>query len=252
MDSFIGWIGGKKLLRKEVVGRFPETGFKKYIEVFGGAGWVLFHKDRHAEIEIYNDINSELVNLFKCIKYHCQELQRELGFMLNSRELFNEFKQCYNVVGMTDIQRAARFFMLIKTSYGADKKSYGCVKKDIGVMTMYLSDIEKRLSKVIIENKNFDKLIISCDRQDALFYLDPPYYGTERYYNTGFTQEQHEQLNQMLKNLKGKFILSYNDCEYIRQLYKDFNIDEVSRNNNLVSRYDDKEQQYKELIIKNY
>lgn len=252
MNSFIGWIGGKKLLRKEIVSRFPEVGFKKYIEVFGGAGWVLFHKERHAEIEIYNDINSELVNLFKCIKYHCQELQRELGFMLNSRELFNEFKQLYSVIGMTDIQRAARFFMLIKTSYGADKKSYGCVKKDIGIMTMYLSDIEKRLSKVIIENKSFDNLIVSCDRQDALFYLDPPYYGTERYYNTGFTQEQHEQLNQILKNLKGKFILSYNDCEYIRELYKDFNIDEVSRNNNLVSRYDDKDQQYRELIIKNY
>lgn len=231
--------------------RFP-TGFKKYVEVFGGAGWVLFYKDRHAEIEIYNDINSELINLFKCIKYHCQELQRELRFMLNSRELFNDFKSSYNVSGMTDIQKAARFFMLIKTSYGADRKTYGCVKKDITVMTEYLTAIEKRLSKVIIENKSFDKLILTADRKDTLFYLDPPYYGTERYYNTGFSEAEHIQLNEILKNLNGKFVLSYNDCEYIRELYKEFTIEPVTRNNNLVTRYDDKSNEYKELIIKNY
>lgn len=252
MNSFIGWIGGKKLLRNEIVSRLPEEPVKKYVEVFGGAGWVLFHKDRHAEIEIYNDFNSELVNLFKCIKYHCQELQKELKFMLNSRELFNEFKESYNLHGMTDIQRAARFFMLIKTSYGADRHSYGCVKKDIYVMNEYLSAIEQRLSKVIIENKSFEKLIPSCDKKDTLFYLDPPYYGTEKYYNTGFSEKEHVQLCQLLKDIKGKFILSYNDCEYIRELYKDFKIEEVSRNNNLTSRYADKPNTYKELIIRNY
>lgn len=91
MNSFISWIGGKKLLRKEIVSRFPEK-IDRYIEVFGGAGWVLFHKDRHAEMEVYNDYNSDLVNLYSCIKYHCTELQRELSFMLNSRELFGDFK----------------------------------------------------------------------------------------------------------------------------------------------------------------
>lgn len=252
MNSFIGWIGGKKLLRNEIVNRFPEEKFKKYVEVFGGAAWVLFHKERHAEIEIYNDINSELVNLFRCIKYHCSELERELKFMLNSREMFEEFKKNYATQGMTDIQRAARFFMLIKTSYGADRKSYGCVKKDIHVMNDYLLDIEKRLSKVVIENRPFDKIIQSTDKKDTLFYLDPPYYGTEKYYNTGFSEMEHIKLSELLKELKGKFVLSYNDCFYIRQLYKDFRIEEVSRNNNLVSRYENKSNQYKELIIRNY
>lgn len=252
MDSFIGWIGGKKLLRKEIVSRFPDESYKKYVEVFGGAAWVLFYKDRHAETEVYNDINSELVNLFKCIKFHCQELQRELRFMLNSRELFNEFKNSYNVSGMTDIQRAARFFMLIKTSYGADKRTFGCVKKDVLVMNEYLEAIEKRLSKVIIENKPFDKLITTLDKPDTLFYLDPPYYGTEKYYNTGFSIDEHILLNSILRDLKGKFILSYNDCEYIRELYKDFKIESVTRNNNMVARYSDKSNKYAELIIRNY
>lgn len=252
MNSFMGWIGGKKLLRKEIVNRFPETKIKRYVEVFGGAAWVLFYKERHAEIEVYNDINSDLVNLFKCIKFHCQELQRELKYMLNSRELFEAFRKSYDVAGMTDIQRAARFFMLIKTSYGADRRTYGCVKKDVLVMNQYLEDIEKRLSKVIIENKSFDKLICTQDRADTLFYLDPPYYGTEKYYNTGFSETEHIQLSSLLKQIKGKFILSYNDCEYIRNLYEGFNIDTVERNNNLTARYDNKSNRYKEVIIKNY
>lgn len=112
MNSFIGWIGGKKLLRAEIIARFPEN-MGRYIEVCGGAAWVLFHREKHAEIEIYNDANGELGNLFRCIKFHRPELQRELQFMLNSRELFEDFKAQYNTRGMTDIQRAARFFMLL-------------------------------------------------------------------------------------------------------------------------------------------
>lgn len=252
MDSFIGWIGGKKLLRKEIINRFPKEKIGRYIEVFGGAGWILFAKERHAELEVYNDVNGDLVNLFRCVKYHCQELQRELSFILNSRELFNNFLNQYNLDGMTDIQRAARFFVLIKTSYGSTVRTYGCVKKDINAMVDYLTDIQKRLSKVVIENKDFEGLIKIYDKHDALIYLDPPYYGTEKYYSSKFSKDDHERLNRILKNLKGKFILSYNDCDYIRKLYKDFNIEEVCRQHNLVGRYADRENVYKELIIRNY
>lgn len=157
MRSFISWMGGKNSLKKEIVKRFPDTEFNRYIEVFGGAGWVLFHSERHAETEIYNDYNSNLVSLFKCVKYHHQELQRELKFFLNSRELFQEFIDNYNTKGMTDIQRAARFFMIIKMSYGSKLHSYGCVKKDITNMINYFDKIQERLSKVVIENKDFCK-----------------------------------------------------------------------------------------------
>jgi len=82
--------------------------------VFGGAAWVLFAKDRHAANEVYNDINSNLTNLFKCVKYHAEELQKELNFTINSRELFNEYISQINSKGLTDIQRAARYFYIIK------------------------------------------------------------------------------------------------------------------------------------------
>ncbi|TYQ14840.1 UNVERIFIED_CONTAM: DNA adenine methylase [Acetivibrio alkalicellulosi] len=250
MNSFIGWIGGKRLLRKEIVKRFPDS-FNRYIEVFGGEAWTLFSKDRHVEMEVYNDYNSDLVNLFRCVKHHCPELQRELSYMLNSRELFDDFKgQCY-IKGITDIQRAARFFMLIKTSYGADIKSFGCVKRNTAVMIEYLQEIEKRLSKVVIENRDFSDLIKVYDKPDALLYLDPPYHGTEKYYQAQFKKEDHIRLNVELKKLKGRFILSYNDDEWIRELYSDFRIETVNRNSNLVSRYSNKSHKYAELIIMN-
>lgn len=251
MNSFIGWIGGKKLLRKEIIKRFPEK-VDRYIEVFGGAGWVLFGKDKHADIEVYNDANGDLVNLYRCVKYHCGELQRELSFMLNSRELFYNFASQYKTDGLTDIQRAARFFMLIKTSYGCDLRSYGCVKKNVNHMITYLADIQERLSTVVIENRDFEALIKVYDRENALIYLDPPYYGTEKYYAAQFSQEDHIRLHDCLKNIKGNFIVSYNDCDFIRDLYKDFKIEGISRNNNLVGRYEEKDHRYNELLIMNY
>lgn len=251
MNSFIPWIGGKRLLRKTIIGMFPEE-FDRYIEVFGGAGWVLFAKDKHADLEVYNDAEGELVNLFRCIKYHSGEVQKELDSVLNAREFFEDFKQQLNTRGLTDIQRAARYFMLIKTSYGADKRTFGCIKKNLMNSIEYLTDIKQRLNNVVIENKDFANLIKVYDRPKALFYLDPPYHGTEKYYNTGFNNEDHERLKECLKSIKGKFILSYNDDEYIRELYKEFKITEVDRRNSLIERYADKDKKYRELIITNF
>lgn len=118
-------------------------------------------------------------------------------------------------------------------------------------MKNHLTKIQKRLSKVVVENKSFEDIIKKYDKENTLFYLDPPYHGTELYYNTNFTEEEHLLLNKILKNIKGKFVLSYNDDEYIRKLYKNFKISEVERNNNLTSRYKNSER-YKELIIKNF
>ncbi len=61
MDSFIGWVGGKKALRDQIIARFPSDPPKRYIEVCGGAGWVLFRKEKTAgQLEVFNDINGDL------------------------------------------------------------------------------------------------------------------------------------------------------------------------------------------------
>lgn len=84
------------------------------------------------------------------------------------------------------------------------------------------------------------------DRPRALFYCDPPYYKAEKYYNIPFDVADHERLKQCLNGIKGLFLLSYNDCDFVRELYKDFKIEEVSRANNLTTG------DYKELIISNF
>lgn len=246
MKSFIPWIGGKSLLANKIISAFPEK-IDRYIEVFGGGASVLFAKEKHASLEVYNDANGQLVNLFRCIKYHRGELQREISGYVNSREVFEDIKARINMRGFTDIQRAAMFYIQIKISYGADGRTYGCNKKNIS--PDYLSEIEKRLKTgagVVIEHKDFENLIKVYDRPGALFYCDPPYHKTEKYYDAEFKNSDHERLNASLKNIKGRFVLSYNDDEYIRELYRDFDITPVTRQNSL-SKGD-----YKGLIIKNY
>lgn len=243
MNSFISWIGGKKLLRNKIIEQFPEE-YDRYVEVFGGAGWVLFAKDRKGT-EVYNDINSNLVNLYKCVKHHPEALQKELDGILMSRELFQD--AIWDTRGLTDIQRAARFFVAIKESFGSRMETFGLQPKNMKASVDFLKIASERLNTVVIENRDFDKIIQSYDKEDTLFYLDPPYYKTERYYQGGFKPEDHKRLRESLGNIQGKFLLLHNDCPEIRELYREYEIIEVDRNNNLATG-----KRYKELIIKNY
>lgn len=150
MDSFMTWIGGKKSLRNEIVSRFPDDKSDKYVEVFGGAGWVLFHKEKYAPKEIYNDINSNLVNLFRMMKYHPEAVEKELAFDLNARELHKLYKQNVDNEDLTEIQKAARFLYLIKASYGAKLSSYGTNFCDISHIKNY-----KKIFNMISKKRNY-------------------------------------------------------------------------------------------------
>lgn len=250
MDSFISWVGGKRLLRKEIISRFPADGVEKYVEPFGGAAWVLFGKEPHKK-EVYNDINGELVNLFRMAKYHPDALQRELDLMLNSRVEF--FRQRdMNTATLTELQRAARMFYLIRASYGSRVTTFGVGFKDVSIIKN-LQGVHNRLAKVLLENKSYEEIIRSHDGERTLFYFDPPYHGTEKFYDIegGFREQEHRKLAEMLKGLKGKWLLSYNDDDFIRGLYEGFHIEEVERMNNMGAVNGGKKM-FRELIIRNY
>lgn len=91
INSFMAWVGGKKALRDEILARFPRN-YKRYIEVFGGAGWVLFHKPPGNDFEVFNDFNGNLVNLYRCVREQPEALRNELRYMLNSRLDFEYMK----------------------------------------------------------------------------------------------------------------------------------------------------------------
>ena len=252
MDSFIGWIGGKKLLRNKILERFPTHAPTSYIEVFGGAGWVFFAKEKtNKQLEVFNDANSNLINLFRCIKYHREALEQELEFLNLSREVFFDCKAQLEIRGFTDIQRAARYFYLIKMSFGNNQNSFATSKKLINKTIGRMTQIQERLSGVVIENRDFEAIVKTYDKEDALFYLDPPYHGTEKYYEHGFTLADHHRLRTCLGNIKGKFILSYNDDAFIRTLYADYNIEGITRNSTLSAKSTNSEQ-FAEVIIRNF
>ena len=252
MNSFIGWIGGKRQLRKEILARFPKNTPSRYIEVFGGAGWVLFGKEKTSkQMEVFNDINSDLINLFRCVKYHCGELQRELGWIVQSREIFFDFLAQLSTRGLTDIQRAARFLFAIKASFGCDIRTFKTSAMHISNVTAYLSKVKERLEGVVIENCDFEQLIKTYDRPDALFYLDPPYIDAESYYSYRFTYEDHQRLREVLGKIKGCFILSYNSDTRVQELYSEFTIEHISRAETLSGSGRNKNS-YAEVLIRNF
>ena len=252
MDSFLSWIGGKRLLRKEIVKRlWPGRG--NYIEVFGGAAWVLFYKEKEP-VEVYNDINSELVNLFLQVKYHPEAILKEFEFLLNSRQIFNNFK---NYLGLTEIQRAARFLYLVRFSFGAKADSFGtsktCSPLKLSTIIAQIQKAHQRLNSVVIENLSFEKCIEKYDSPKSFFYCDPPYVKGMDYkcFGINFTLDDHVRLAEILKNIQGKFLLSYDDNEFIRELYKDYIIEEFERLNG-INRKKIRNNYFKELLIRNY
>lgn len=285
LNSIISWIGGKKALRNLIYERMPES-YDRYIEVFGGAGWVLFGKEPQKCMEIYNDFNSNLANLFFCVKQQPIGFLKELGFLpLNSRDEFSvlrkfldkeeftseyleeelnlaqkylediEFEQLKQIftenAQIRDLKRAATFFKLIKYSYGSSCRSFGCKPFDIRKTYFLIWEANRRLANTLIENKDFEALIRQYDRPNAFFYCDPPYFQTEGHYEVLFKADDHIRLRNALGKIDGKFLLSYNDCEYIRKLYSSYYIEPISRLNNLAQRYE-KGCQFKELFISNY
>lgn len=245
MNSFIGWIGGKRALRDEIIARFPAS-FERYVEVFGGAGWVLFGKIK-SKFEVFNDADSNLINLYRQIKYHHKELQEETD-KIHSRELFEDYKFSLKQQNLSEIQRAARYYYLIKHSFGSNRYSFAtCIRHS---NTQILDTVFERLKDVIIENQDFERIIRTYDRENSLFYCDPPYVKTEKYYDVNFTNSDHVRLKQALSGIRGKFVLSYNDCAIVRELYKNYKIVELSRMNTLQSN--DNNREFKELLITNY
>ena len=229
--SPLAWLGGKSRLADQIIERMPAH--QTYCEVFAGAAWVLFKKPP-AKVEIINDINRELTNLYRCVKHHLGELVAQFRWMLVSRDDFDAFLQM-PPDSLTDIQRAARFFYLAKTSFGAriNKPTFGIAATGAPRLNLLrieeeLSDAHVRLARVFVENKPYDQVIQRFDKPGTLFYVDPPYWGNEKDYGEGlFSRDDFGRLAGLLGACKGKFILSLNDTPGVRETFSDFRIESV-------------------------
>lgn len=203
MQSFIGWIGGKRALRKDILAMFPQN-HSRYIEVFGGAGWVLFGKTYSAgQLEVFNDADGSLINIYRCIKYHPDALAAELSGLPQSREIFFDWQNQICQRGYTDIQRAARSLYLVKESFGSDRRTFATAPRISENISASFSEVQKRLRKVIIENLDFERLIRIYDRQDALFYCSIVIRRILEQRNTTKKPSRHRTMKDWLKCYMG-------------------------------------------------
>jgi DNA adenine methylase len=218
-------MGGKSKLARRIVSVIPDH--TCYAEVFCGAATILFAKPR-SKSEIINDINGDLVILFRVAKYHRRAFLQELQYVTCSRREFTDFRR---QPGLTDIQRAARFYMVLKTAFGGKGGTgdchfgYGTTGRGRFNRTSLatLNKCHKRLDGVIIENTDWPDLVKRYDRPHTFFYCDPPYLETAGYASE-FGLADHAKLAQVLRGIEGKYLLSINDHPAIRNLYKGLTI----------------------------
>ena len=256
MNSFIAYMGGKSLLAGKIIPRIPKH--QCYVEVFAGAAWLLFKKDEAtSHVEIINDINLDLIMLYRVVKYHLEEFIRYFKWVLVSRDEFERFRR-ESPDTLTDIQRSVRYYYLLKLGYAARIKnpSFSIATSSRPRLNLLrieeeLSAVHLRLSRVYLENRPYERILTQFDKPDTFFYLDPPYYGCEDYYGDGiFEPADFVRLRDILMGLKGKFILSINDIVETNEIYKEFNIERV--NTSYSAGGADKKKKVTELLIKNY
>ena len=147
LNSFMSWIGGKKALRELIVTLFPVY-YERYIEVFGGGGWVLFHKPPGNDFEVYNDFNSLLVNLYRCVRDKPQELMESLRYVLNAREDIDAVRAALaRDSPASDVQKAAWFYQLIRYSYASGLTNFGSQPHDMRSNFPLIEQAHRRLAK---------------------------------------------------------------------------------------------------------
>ena len=227
-DPIIPWLGGKRRLVDRIIPFIPPH--KCYVEPFAGGAAMFFMRPVPAEVEVLNDINGELVRLYRVVQNHLEEFVRQFKWALSSREVF-KWQQMTRPETLTDIQRAARFYYLQQLSFGArvDGQSFGTATTTPPGLNLLrleesLSAAHLRLSNVFIENLSWQDVIKRYDRAHTLFYMDPPYWETEGY-GVDFGWEHYEDMAELIGKIKGKAIISLNDHPDIRQVFSDYHIE---------------------------
>lgn len=228
-QPIIPWIGGKRRLADRLIPLFPQHSC--YVEVFCGGAALFFLRPVPADVEVINDINGELVNLYRVVKCHLEEFVRQFKWALSSRKIF-EWHQMTEPETLTDIQRAARFFYLQQLAFGGkvQGQSFGTATTAPPGLNLLrleetLSAAHLRLSSVHIENLSWQSCIDRYDRPHTFFYLDPPYWETEGY-GVPFEFDQYVYMAELAKTVKGKMMISLNDHPQIRKCFKDLHIED--------------------------
>lgn len=247
------YIGGKKQLAARLCQIIETTPHDLYAEAFVGMGGVFLRRRAVPPTEVINDRNGDVANFFRILQRHYQAFMDMLKWQLTSRAEFERLAR-QDSVTLTDLERAARFLYLQRLSFGGKVggRSFGIsttgpARFDTTRLAPILEAIHDRLAGVTIECLDWRLFLERWDRPGALFYLDPPYYGTESVYDAVFPREDHGSLATALESLKGRFILTMSDCEETRAIYGRFPITSVELS--YTAGGSDKTKRVREIIV---
>lgn len=195
-------------------------------------GGVFFRRRLRPRVEIINDRSRDVANFFRILQRHKAALLEEMRHQVMDRA---EFERLQRVVPdtLTDVERAARFYLLQRWSYaykaiGQNFAVSGQARFDVRVPGRVLERIHGRLSAVIVECLPWADFVERYDRADALFYLDPLYYGCEDDYGRDMlARSDFDRMSGVLAQRKGRFLLSSNDAPEVRRIFAGFANDAV-------------------------
>lgn len=225
------------MLAPWIISNFPAH--RVYTEVFGGGASVLLRKQRSYS-EVYNDLSGDVVNVFKVVRDHGEELTRRIELTPFSREEFETFDADYLAFLEDPIERARVIIFRSFAGFGSGSTNlnhatgFRCNSNRSGTTPAHdwanypkhISAFIERLKGVVIENKDAKEVLLQHDTEKTLHYVDPPYVHSTRKQNKVYPFEMidqdHIDLSESLKSLKGMVVLSGYDCDLYQELYGDW------------------------------
>ncbi|EJF76273.1 DNA adenine methylase [Bartonella sp. DB5-6] len=253
-QTLFAWMGGKHYLRKKIIPILNNINHETYVEPFLGSG-VIFLNKRPAKYSIINDLNGEITNLFQCVQNNFDELAKRLEWLVCSRQLFFEFASI-EAESLSKVERAARFLFLQRcvmygkkeyVSFGFGRKKTTTFNPD--KLLARMRRVRQKLLDTTILNLSWERVVELFDAPDSLFYLDPPYLVKKKCYSSGnFVEDDFVKMASILKDLQGKFVLSLNDCDAVREIFRDFDFLELET---IWTAGTAKKTPRKELLIRN-
>jgi DNA adenine methylase len=235
VSPLAGYIGGKRRLAAMLTLRIATLPHAVYAEPFVGMGGIFFRRALRPKVEVVTDLSRDVTTLFRILQRHYQAFLDMLKWQVASRA---DFERLLGVDPdtLTDLERAARFLYLQKMAFGGKitGRTFGIATShparfDLTRLVPLLEAVHERLGGVYIDCLPWQAFIERWDRPETLFFLDPPYWGSEHYYGAGaFGRQQFAALSDCLRSIRGRFVLTLNDVPEIRDLFFWASIEAVS------------------------
>jgi len=264
MKSILPYLWGKSKIVPKLVELFPKH--VCFVDVFWGSMSVLLWKEKSlSKVEVYNDLDSEIVNLFQIIwnKNLFEELKQKWEFAIVSRKIFENLKNS-NLDKLSKVERAFRTLYLYKYAFTSRRNSetsfnYWYRKNanapDPKNIYWTIKELHDRIKNVNFENLSYDEILKKYDAKDTFFYVDPPYlipWKNTKYYKHNIdTEEWQITIKNEIDKIKGKVMISYPDTDFYRNLYKDYYINTINIHYSVGTCNNAQGKQW-ELIITNY